>query len=158
MKINEILQEIREHPYLKVYETTPLNQVARELIEHPEIRSIYVVDAQERLKGTLSLGTLIRSLTAERHRPYFHTRSLLECITCQQVGDIMNEDVLSASAQDDVERVLNLMINRNIKEIPIVDQKGRLVSNVGLLDIWRLTEADIGSSKGCKGKEGPPGS
>lgn len=154
MKINEILQGVREHPYLKVSETALLDQVARELIERPEIRSIYVVDAQGRLKGTLSLGTLIRSLTAERHRPYFHTRSLLECITCQQVGDIMNEDVLSARADDEMEKVLNLMINHNIKEIPVVDRQGHLIGNVGLLDLWRLAENR--SSKGCTGEGIPP--
>ncbi len=153
MKINEILRDVKEHPYLKVSETALLSQVARELIERPEIRSIYVVDARGRLKGTLSLGTLIRSLTAERHRPYFHTRSLLECITCQQVGDIMNEDVLSARANDNVEKVLNLMINHNIKEIPVVDKKGHLIGNVGLLDLWRLAGSE--SSKGSTGKGTP---
>lgn len=41
---------------------------------------------------------------------------------------------------DPVEKVLDWMAGRNIKEIPIVDDKRRIIAIANILDLWRLWE------------------
>ncbi len=140
MKIKEILDKVLSHSYLEIPETASVDEVAEKMIMKPEVRIIYVVDEKGRVKGTLSLGYLIRSLTARRHRPRFHARSIIEYITCEKVGDIMDKDVIFAKIDDDIEKVLDLMLENNIKDIPVVDNQGKIISNIGLLDLWRFSE------------------
>ncbi len=138
-KIREILNRVPEHSYIQVPENACVESVAEEMSKKPGIRISYVVDEEGRLKGTLSLGCLIRNLTAKRHRPRFHKRSIIESITCRRIGDIMERDVLYTRVDDDIENVLDLMLENNIKDIPVLDREGKIISNIGLLDLWRFS-------------------
>lgn len=86
------------------------------------------------------LGALIREVIAAQHKPQFSVRSLLTRITSEDVADIMDKHVIYAQRDDDLEKILNLMIYHNIKEIPVVDEDQRIIANVGILDLWRLVE------------------
>ena len=64
-----------------------------------------MADSKGRLQGTLSLGVLIRHLTSARHKPLFHMRSLLARLTTGKVGDLMDEHVLYARLEEEVDEV-----------------------------------------------------
>ncbi len=138
MKISEALDTIENIPFMAISADRTLTEATEDISGIQQHRSIYIVDKQGRLKGTLSIGTLVREVIAARHEPQFGIRSLLAQITSEKVADIMNRHVIYAQKDDDLEKVLNRMISYNIKEIPIVDKDLHIIANVGILDLWKL--------------------
>jgi CBS domain-containing protein len=140
MKFAEILDTIFKLPYLAIPGESKLVQASERVTQNPQIRGIYVVDKTERLQGYLSLGVLIRHVIASRHKPQFHVRSLLSVITANKVADIMERDIVCAHPYDSVESVLDKMVFRNIKQVPVVDEEQRIIAVVSILDLWNIIE------------------
>ncbi|VBB45291.1 putative CBS-domain-containing membrane protein [uncultured Desulfatiglans sp.] len=139
MKVSEALQTIGNTSYLTVEEDCPLKEVARKIAGLEQVRGLYLVDPEGRLKGSVSLGALIRSIMAIR-RPHSFTRTL-SLITAESVSDIADKHVIYALEDDDIEEVLERMAAHNIKEIPVVDRERRIIGNVGILPLWNLVES-----------------
>lgn len=140
MKIGEALDKIGYTTYLTISSECTLEEASEKMSKMPQIRGIYVLDKHGRLKGYLSLGVLIRDVIAARHRYSFHVRSLLARITSEKVADIMDENIIFAQKGDDIKKVLDLMVNRNIKEIPVVDEERHIIASLGIIDLWKLVE------------------
>lgn len=140
MKFAEVIDKIFKLPYLAISGESTLEEASEKVIRNPQVRGIYVIDDEERLQGYLSLGVLIRHVIASRHRPQFHVRSLLSLLTAKKVADIMEQDVVIAQKNDTLESVLDKMVFRNIKQVPVVNEKGQIVANVSILDLWRIIE------------------
>ena len=140
MKISEVLDKIGDMPYIAISGDCALNEATEKIRGLQQLRSIYVVDKQGRLQGTLSIGVLIREVISAQHKHHFGVRPLLTMITSETAADIMNKHVIYAQKDDDLEKILDQMVHYNIKEIPVVDEDKRIVANVGILDLWRLVE------------------
>jgi CBS domain-containing protein len=57
------------------------------------------------------------------------------------VGDIMNRELITAEADDDVHDIVEMMSERGIRRVPIVDNEGELVGIVSQDDLYqRLSE------------------
>ncbi|MFP3869200.1 MAG: HPP family protein [Desulfobacteraceae bacterium] len=140
MKIGEVLDKLDNLPYLAVSGDATLEQVAEKITDMRQVRGIYVVDEQGRLEGAISLGALIRHVIEARNKPSFFVRSLLSRITCEKVSDLMDKHVIYARKSDALDKVIDRMAGSNIKEIPIVDDQGRIIANVSILDLWKLAE------------------
>lgn len=138
MKVSEALTQVVSLPYLLVDGDFTLEEISDKIKDQRQVRGIYVVDAKGQLIGTLSLGVLIRHLTAARRQTLFHARSLLRRLTSTNVIDLMDRDVVYAEEGEDLHQVLERMIHRNIKEVPVVDQNRRILAVLSLLDLWRL--------------------
>jgi Mg/Co/Ni transporter MgtE len=138
MKFAEILDTIFKLPYLAISGECKLDEASEQVTRNPQIRGIYVVDNQERLQGYLSLGVLIRHVIASRHRPQFHVRSLLSMITAKKITDLMERDIVCAHPYDTIESVLDRMVFRNIKQVPVVDEEHRIITVVSILDLWNI--------------------
>ncbi len=136
LKIRDVIPELQDHPYLTVEADTPLTEVAELVRKHPEARSIFVRDKNGRIAGAISIGRLIRTLTATRSGGEFSTRRLMRCITCTNAGDIMTRELISATPDQHVDAVIDRMIQGNIKEIPVLDSTGSIIVNAGLIDLW----------------------
>ncbi len=140
MKFAEVLDTIFKLPYLAIPGECKLAQASEQVTQNPQVRGIYVVDEAERLQGYLSLGVLIRHVIASRHKPHFHVRSLLSMITANKVADLMERDVVCAHTYDTVESVLDRMVLRNIKQVPVVNEEHRIIAVVNILDLWNIIE------------------
>ncbi len=135
-RIKDVIDQIEGHPFLSVPEETTLREIAHILRQKPDVRGIYVTDRKGHLKGAISLGKLIRNITARRYNKAFGTRRLLRCITCSKARDIMTTNLLKATLDTPIDSVVDSMIESDIKEIPIVDIQGKIIKNAGLLDLW----------------------
>lgn len=144
MKVSEALTQVTSLPYLTVGGDCTLEEISDKIKDQRQVRGIYVMDAEGRLMGTLSLGVLIRHLTAARRQPLFHARSLLTRLTSTNVIDLMDKHVVYAQKEEDLHQVLDRMIRRNIKEVPVVDENRRIMAVLSLLDLWRLMGASPG--------------
>jgi CBS domain-containing protein len=138
MKISEALPQLAGLPYMEVGSECTLEEISDKIKDQRQVRGIYVVDAEGRLIGTLSLGVLIRHITSARRQPLFHARSLLSRLTSANVIDLMERNVVYAREEEELNQVLDRMIRSNIKEIPVVDENRRVIAVLSLLDLWRL--------------------
>ncbi len=76
------------------------------------INYIYVLDKERRLSGVLSVKEVFRS---PKHTP---------------VAQVMRRDLVTVRPHTEAERVALLAIDRNLKEIPVVDAAGRFLGVV----------------------------
>lgn len=68
-----------------------------------------------------------------------------------KVGDIMNDEVIAVSGDDEAEKALETMVRFGVNRLPVIDVDGRLIGIVARQDImWSLCRA---LQAGC---QGPP--
>ena len=141
MQLSQIVHKLPNHEFLKVPLDTSIQELTKLVREKHGIRSIYIEDKKGRIMGEVSLGSLIKAVTARRQcTARLSTRNLLSCITCQRVQDIMDERLISAGLNEDAEAVLMKFIKNNIKEMPVLDRNGKIIKNIGVLDLWAVLE------------------
>lgn len=86
-----------------------LKRIKRDEGEAETVYVVYVVDSRGALQGVVS------------------TRELLESGIHQDLGEIMNPDVIHAKVDDDREEVARRLLHYNLTMIPVVDARGLIV-------------------------------
>lgn len=98
-------------------------QEAIERLNKNNIGAIPVCDEANRLVGVLSERDIVRSLSKKA--------LVLSDLT---VADLMTKDVVTCSPDDEIEDVMAVMDDRNIRHMPVVEGR-RLVAFVSSRDI-----------------------
>src|SRR5947209_5611951 len=99
---------------------------AAQLMKTEDVGPIPIVSDQEtkKLEGIVTDRDLALKVVAELLDP-----------KRTQVKDVMTTGVLTSYADDDVERALDLMEQHQVRRIPILDEKDRLVGIISQADI-----------------------
>ncbi|MGH2687884.1 MAG: magnesium transporter, partial [Actinomycetota bacterium] len=118
-----------------------IEQIRREAPRAETIYYSYVLDEEGRLMGILSLRQLLRTAPDRR------------------VEEVMERDVVSASVEDDQEKVARRMSRYDLLALPVVDEAGRLRGIVTVDDVVDVLEEeaseDLGEVAGVYLGEGP---
>lgn len=69
------------------------------------------------------------------------------------VGDIMAPEVMVGRERDGVARTIDLMREKGIRRLPIVDGRGGLVGIVSIDDLFAFLAMEIASLAGVSGRE-----
>ncbi|OUQ76574.1 magnesium transporter [Flavonifractor sp. An100] len=88
------------------------------------IYTCYVIDDQRRLEGVLTL------------------RELLLARDAQLIGQLMEQDVITAETTEDQEAVVERMMRYDFISLPVVDREGRLVGIVTVDDVMDVMEEE----------------
>jgi CBS domain-containing protein len=125
---------------------TPLKEVARRMVEH-SISGIPVVDAGGRVVGVVSEADfLIKAGGAEaiRRRPLAWlfgesraTRHSMEKVQAIVARDAMTSPAITIAADRPVRDAADIMIDRRVNRLPVVDEAGGLVGIVTRADVVR---------------------
>jgi CBS domain-containing protein len=142
MKIKELLGIIEERELPLVREHDTIREVLKKMLKHPHTRLMYVVDKDGRCNGIISLGALVRHLFSSSFEPAVHARFLIPMITSETANDIMTRGLIYAIEEDEVEKVIKLMVKAAIKEIPILDGEKRIVGDITMLDLLKYYNLD----------------
>jgi CBS domain-containing protein len=109
---------------------TPVSEVAR-LMRDQDAGAIPVLDENGKLAGIVTDRDLVvRGLTADKPE------------TELRAEDCMSDDVYTANQNDRVVEVINEMGDHQIRRIPVVDSRDRLVGIVSTADIALQTSKD----------------
>lgn len=136
----------REVPAVHV--STPFKEVVRTLTIHG-VGAVPVVDAGRRVIGVISAGDLLqrstgtRSELGRRHRRRDRVHIPGESGTARAY---MSTPAVTARADQPVDEAAKLALERDVRQLPVVDAEGRLegmVSRVGLLRPFLRSDADI---------------
>ena len=97
--------------------TTCLKEMRKQAADVNEIYYVYVVDDDNKLKGTLSL------------------KKLLLTPSTAKIRDILNTEVISVKTDTPSEEVANIMDKYDLVALPVVDPLGRLVGRITIDDV-----------------------
>lgn len=141
MKTSEWL---KTHPVkpLTVAGDSSLQHAASLLLDDPEGRDLFVLDAEGRVCGHLGFWHVATLLLAKL-RPTLSLRELIERITLGSVADHMDDQVMCAGADEDIDDILyqhdlfQQHLDRRVEDIPVVDEQRRLLGVIRLSDLLR---------------------
>lgn len=146
--IGTALQPIMARPPITVTRETSLADAA-ELMLDRGVGSLIVVDATGDLVGIVSDSDFAARRAgipfSTIHRPQVlgewlgeeGVERVFREARRRTVGDVMSPHVHSVESDDTVEHVLHLMLDRNIKHVPVVDD-GRPVGMVARHDLLKM--------------------
>jgi magnesium transporter len=101
-----------------------LDEIARQTQNHETIYYIYIVDAQDHLRGLISARQLVTHLGTPN----------------MPIAELMQRDLVTVNDSDDQESVAAKVADYNFMAIPVVDDDGRLVGIIthdDVIDVLR---------------------
>jgi acetoin utilization protein AcuB len=113
---------------------------AVEILESTEVRHLPVVDDEGDLVGMLSDRDL-RSLQLPFVQDAEMTVGTLLLRARTPVSAIMSSDVASVDLDADVSDIIELMLDRKIGAVPVVDGEGQIAGIVSYVDLLRSWSA-----------------
>ncbi|GEM_PF-1107002 len=140
--LGELLEKLSDYPYVLVNEKDSLPEIGKRIRTMPGVRSIYVVDHNNRVIGAISPSRFIRTIMSPGSSYEFSVRNLMDHITCNCASDIMDDHLVYALPTEPIQTIIKKMLQREIKEIPVLDDQGRIIKNVGLLELWHVIEPE----------------
>jgi CBS domain-containing protein len=114
---------------------TKLREVARLMVEC-DCGEIPVVDGNDTLRpiGVVTDRDIVCRIVAEGRNPADHAAS-----------DCMTSPVVTVTPETDLDACVNLMEERQIRRVPVVDERGRLAGIVAQSDVARKASRTLTS-------------
>jgi len=134
-KIQEVAVNLENRELPVIHEDEGVREIVEAMIRFGHSRILYVVDDGGRLLGTISLGALVRHVFSGSHEPRIHPRRLMTTITSENARHMMQKHPVFARKEEEIKGVLERMIKSNVKEIAIIDDEGRIVGDITMLDL-----------------------
>jgi CBS domain-containing protein len=116
------------------------------ILDNAEMPNVSVVDEENRLIGFISEKDLIRA-ALPGYFEMLHSASFipdmnqlaskLAQIAEEPIEKYMSSNLLSVTEEDDDLRAADLIIRKGVKNLPVVDDEGRLVGRVRRIDLLR---------------------
>lgn len=125
------VSQIMRHPAVVIHEDTSLEEAARIMLEH-KLRGLPVVDEQGKLCGFLSVSDY---LAKDKYIPFSRVHApqlfgkwissegiehMYEEARTTPVREIMSRNVIFVTEDDSVDKVVRLMLDRDLNRIPVV--------------------------------------
>lgn len=119
----KVVNSMHRDDVRKIQVTTDVSiRDALKVMNMSAMETILVVDSEEKLVGLLSDGDIRRAILADI--------PLTECI-----GKIMNKNFTTVHHETDMKEIIRVMKHHYFKQLPLVDEKRRVVGIVLLKDI-----------------------
>jgi CBS domain-containing protein len=147
MKISELMSR---NP-CTVSPDTPVSEAARLMKEE----DVGIVPVVERVGGAETRGRLVGVVT-DRDIAIRHVAE--SRASDAPVRDVMSGGVKTASPDDSVEQVMELMGREQVRRIPVVDERGSLVGVVSQADLARKATDSVKVEKTVEQISQPGGS
>jgi CBS-domain-containing membrane protein len=129
-------KDVMSTPVITVRPDTEIKSVAALLIQH-EIGAVPVVDEEDRLVGIVSEADLVELETAPDPRSRFLPVRGGGKSVPHTANEVMTTNVVALPQDADISQVARLMLERRIRQIPIVAGT-RLVGIVARRDLLRV--------------------
>lgn len=136
-KIADLMGQLKQRKVPVVHRGATVSEVIDAFVASNHSRMLYVVDDEQRLKGVVSLGKLIRHVFFHYHDPSIDSRILVSMFVAETAGDFMERDPVFALIGEGIQNVLQRMIDHNAKEIPILDDEKKVVADLTIVDLLK---------------------
>ena len=151
-----MLQEIMNKYPITVGKEEQLTEVAKLMVKH-NLTAISVVDDNNKLIGIISEGDLLYK-KVRPHAPHYinilganiyyggigEYDAQFKKLVATKVEEIMTTEVITAYADAEVEVTVGAMVEKHLKNLPVVDDAYHLVGMVSRHDIMKLIAEEQG--------------
>mgnify|MGYP000303681523 CR=1 FL=1 len=120
--VSDILARKGDHVFTVTPDQTVLQAVST--MNEAQIGAVVVVDTEGRIVGMFTERDVLRRIVAERREP-----------TQVRIADAMTREVLTVSPETEIEEAAELMKNRRIRHLPVVESSGRLLGLISIGDV-----------------------
>lgn len=141
------IKDIMTKDVITVKEEDNVEKCANLLIEH-DLSGLPVLDNNGKVKGIVTEGDLIRRAarmkgpaTLEVLGGIFYLESPkhfskeIKRILGTTAGEVMTRDVITVKGYSEIEAAATLLVEKKIKRLPVVDEKGNILGIVSRKDI-----------------------
>jgi CBS domain-containing protein len=130
--------ELMTPKIVKVGEDELIYQLVIKIAEDRETMIGCVVDKQDKLKGIITPKELLQAVEVREFGvsrfPFFEGPHILHLLTSKIAKDIMDEPV-SVKPEDEIEKAIDLMLDKGFYEVPVVDEEGRVIGEINYFSI-----------------------
>jgi manganese-dependent inorganic pyrophosphatase len=120
-------------------------QEAGRLMRERQVKTLPVVDAENRLQGLITIGDIARYLLAELDlEELTGSAGRVQQILSRQISKLMRQDGL-VSFQDDelVDEIRRVMLESRFRNYPVVDEDDHLLGMVARYDLLALRRREV---------------
>ena len=136
--IATLLESLPARKLPLVAATASIEEVVEAMLRFPHSRLLYVIDQEERLVGTISLGRLIRNVYYHNNTPQIHSRAIINILTAKSARDIMQSSPVTTTITEEIASIMHRMIELNIKEIAVVNNENRVIGDLTIIDLLKF--------------------
>jgi len=133
VKIKDMRMLVTPHPAF-VSKDASTDEIAKVMIANPQLKSVYVVDDKLQLIGKITLKMLIKQEFMNLLPSRLSYFGALEFVGKKTAEDIMISSV-SVKDEDTLKTAFVKMYEDDLNELPVVDEKRRLIGNIDLLEL-----------------------
>ncbi len=145
-KVKEIREFITEKPVF-VTETDSIHLVIKRFTENPIARAVYVIDKNETLQGIITIQEILKRISLDFYsisfiysESSFTGYNLISTIGETKAKDIMNTEIYYVKDNDTIEKAFNILFQNNAGELPVVDDKLKLIGDLNVIELLVLWE------------------
>jgi len=132
--LDKLVRDFR--PYETACQVSPdaeISAIVRAFVSSPALHHVCVVDADGRLLGLVNRKRLFKSIFSHNVASDSRVSRLLQLHTAETSGDIMITDIITTGENEEIDAVISKMIEKNIRELPVLDDGGRVIGFLSLL-------------------------
>ncbi len=125
---------------------TPVGTVVNLMLEN-SLKGMVVVDREQYPKGMITTGDLMRKaglpirLGLLQKLDQTKVNAFIESVDGKTAGDIMSAPLITVREDAPVKEAVRVMIDRQLKRLPVVGQSGTLVGILSRIDIFQSMTA-----------------
>jgi CBS domain-containing protein len=146
MKAKDLMIPLQEYlqPDNTLKEAVNLLRVAKKGEEKIGIKGLPVISKEGKLVGMLSMTDILKAV----HPSYMSlmnlsnftwdgmVESLAKSVADKKVETIMSKEVFTVKEDDSLMECVDLMINNNIRRLPVMDKAGKVVAMIYERDVF----------------------
>ncbi len=123
---------------IRVTENDKISKAMRKVAEDREAMVVCVVDESDKLVGIITPKRLLKTVQLAAFRdtrdPSFEWGEVLSSLTTKYARDIMGPPV-SLTPDDNITDAIDLMLDKNLYDLPVVNKNGEVVGVIYFYDI-----------------------
>lgn len=148
-----LVQDIMQTNVITISPDATIKEISKTLVQN-NISGVFVVDANNKLLGVVSEGDLLHKETNPRppgafgllgaiiyYRGVKQYESDFKKLIALQASEIMTSDIIKISPEEKIEEAASLMVNKQIKRLPVM-MDGEILGIVTRQDIIKTLMKD----------------
>jgi CBS domain-containing protein len=145
-RVRASVRDLMITKYVRVKANDKISHVMFKLARDRETMVACVVDENEKLTGIITPKRLLKSVQmavfGRSRNPSFEWGEALISITASRAEDIMGPP-LSVTPDHSVEDAIDLMLDKGIYELPVVDKSGKILGGINYFQIIENWAKDL---------------
>ena len=132
---------------LIIWENEKLDKIAEKFLSSPINRTIYIIDEEKRFKGYININRFMKIILLDLVEPSFYKDMLEDAYFLGKIGyaqtakDIMNKEDIGVKDEDNLQKVVSIMKNYSLQELPVLDNENRVIGDINIHEIilgWKM--------------------